>query len=79
MKCNISELQIRGEIEDNSKIIVLFLNKNICCDPSLEPSRCDGSNDGYNISFKGVILKIILKLSLLPFLSGALQKVTIKQ
>ena len=68
MKCNISELQIRGEIEDNSKIIFLFLNKNICCDPSLEPSRCDGSNDGYNISLKGVILKIILKLSLLPLL-----------
>ena len=26
------ELQIRGGIEDNSKII--FLNENICCDPS---------------------------------------------
>ena len=24
----------------------LFLNKNICCDPSLEPSQRDGSNDG---------------------------------
>ena len=24
----------------------LFLNENICCDPSLEPSRRDGSNDG---------------------------------
>ena len=33
------ELQIRGGIEDNSKIIFLFLNKNICCDPSLEPSQ----------------------------------------
>ena len=24
----------------------LFLNKNICCDSSLEPSQQDGSNDG---------------------------------
>ena len=33
-----SELQIRGSIEDNSKKFSLFLNKNICCDPLLEPS-----------------------------------------
>ena len=34
-----SELQIIEGIEDNSKIIFfLFLNENICCDPSLEPS-----------------------------------------
>ena len=40
-------LQIRGGIEDNSKIIFLLLNKNIIwCDPSLEPSQRDGSNDG---------------------------------
>ena len=39
-------LQVRGVIEDNSKITFLFLNKNICCDPSLEPSQQDGSNDG---------------------------------
>ena len=32
--------------EDDSKIIFLFLNKNIICDPSLEPSQRDGSNDG---------------------------------
>ena len=24
----------------------LFLNKNICCDPSLEPSQQGGSDDG---------------------------------
>ena len=41
-----AELQIRGGIEDNSKVIFLFLIKNICCDPSLEPSQRDGSNDG---------------------------------
>ena len=32
-------------IEENSKIIFLFLSENICCDPSLEPSRTEGSND----------------------------------
>ena len=42
----LSELQIRGGIVDNSKVIILILQKNICCDPSLEPSRRDGSNDG---------------------------------
>ena len=36
--------QIRGGIEDNSKIF--FLNENICCDPSLELSWQDGSNEG---------------------------------
>ena len=36
-----AELQIRGDIEDNSKIIFLtvYLNENICCNPSLELSR----------------------------------------
>ena len=34
----IPELQMRGGIEDNSKIFFLFLNENICCDPLLEPS-----------------------------------------
>ena len=42
----MTELQIRGGIDHNSKIIILFLNENLCCDPSLEPSRQDGSNDG---------------------------------
>ena len=42
----LSELQIRGSIEDNSKIIFLFVKENICCDHSLEPSRQDSSNDG---------------------------------
>ena len=40
------ELQIREGIEDNSKIyFFLFLNKNICCDTSLELSHRDSSND----------------------------------
>ena len=38
------ELQIRGGVEGNSKII--FLKENVCCDRSLEPSRGEGSNDG---------------------------------
>ena len=42
-----SKLQIRGDIEDNSKIfLLLFLNENIYCDPSLELSERDGCNDG---------------------------------
>ena len=32
------QLQIRGGMEDTSKIIFLFLDENICCDPSLELS-----------------------------------------
>ena len=36
---SVSELQIRGGIEDNSKIIFSLFNENICCDPSLEPSH----------------------------------------
>ena len=36
---SMTNLQIKGGIEDNSKIFFfLFLNENICCDPSLEPS-----------------------------------------
>ena len=42
-------------IEDNSKIFFLFLKENICCDPSLEPSRRDGSNDGSQDTFYGEI------------------------
>ena len=29
----------------------LFLNENICCDPSLEPSQRFGSNDGSQNKF----------------------------
>ena len=36
------ELQLRGCIEDNSKLIFL---KSIYCDASLKPSRRDGSNN----------------------------------
>ena len=36
-------------------MIFLFLKENIYCDPSLEPSRRDGSNDGSQICFHGKI------------------------
>ena len=42
----LAELQIRGGIQDNSKIFFLLLNENICCDLSLEPSWRDGTNYG---------------------------------
>ena len=61
---SLLEFQIRGGIEDNSKIFFLFLNENICCDHSLEPSRRVGSNDGSKHMFYGVQWKIIPKLSL---------------
>ena len=39
VRCNLDRAQDNRGIEDNSKIIFLFLNENLCCDPSLEPSR----------------------------------------
>ena len=34
-RVHLTELQIRGGIEDNSKVIFLtFLTKTLCCDPS---------------------------------------------
>ena len=65
------ELQIRGGIEDNSKIIFSFLNKNICCDPSLEPSQQDGSNEG---SQNMLLWRNKANYPSYPFLSGALNQ-----
>ena len=62
------ELQIRGDSEDNSKIFFLFLNENIFYDPSLEPSRRDGSNGGSENTFAWKMWLIIPKLSPLPLL-----------
>ena len=39
-----------GRNEDNSNILFL-VNENICCDPSLEPSRRDGSNERSQLMF----------------------------
>ena len=41
-----SGLQIRGGLKNIKIYFFSFLKENICCDPSLEPSRGDGSNDG---------------------------------
>ena len=46
MKQPITVLQIRRGNRNNLGIINHILHKNIFCDPSLEPSRRDGSNDG---------------------------------
>ena len=43
-------------------------HKNIFCDPSLEPSRRDGSNESHNICFHGKIRNIIIELSSIPSL-----------
>ena len=53
--------RLEGGSEDNSKIIVLFLIQNICCDPS---SWQDGSNNVSQICFYGEIWLIIPKLYL---------------
>ena len=68
----------RQEGREGLKIIqrwfFLFLNENICCDTSLEPSRRDGSDEGHNICFNGIMWKTIPKLSLCPFFSVTLRK-----
>ena len=66
--CILNSAPERGGYEDNSKIFFLFINENICCDPSLEPSRRDGSNDGSQDMFYGEIWLSIPELSLLSLL-----------
>ena len=56
----------------------LFLNDNVCRDPSLELSWQEGSNDGHNICFKEVIWKIIPKLSSLPLLIWCTEAIPFK-
>ena len=41
-----SQLQIRRGEGILHILFFLFLIENICCDPSLEPSQRDGSNEG---------------------------------
>ena len=64
--------QIRGDKDDNLKIFFLISQENIRCDPLLEPSRPDGSNE----ESQNVLLEEYRKLSLhypcYTFLSGAL-------
>ena len=39
-------LQLRRDKRDNIGIIFHISLKKVCCGPSLEPSRRDGSNEG---------------------------------
>ena len=41
-----SEIQVRGVMQIIQGCFFLFLYENVCCDPSKEPSRQDGSIDG---------------------------------
>ena len=38
-----------GVLRINQRLFFLFLNENICCDPSLEPSQLDGLMNGHKI------------------------------
>ena len=51
IELGVSVLQIRSGNRDNLGIISHFLHKYILCDPSLEPSRRDGSNEGSQYMF----------------------------
>ena len=50
----------------------LLLNKNICCDPSLEPARRDGSNDGLQNMFLWRHMANYPQINPVTPLSGAL-------
>lgn len=53
------KVQIRGSIGADSKIFFLLLDETISCDPSLQPSWQDVSNEGSQDVFYGEIWKII--------------------
>ena len=63
-----SVLQIRRNNWDYYGIISLICHKNIYCDPSLEPSCQDSSNEGSQCIFLLRNKKIKSELSLLPLL-----------
>ena len=67
-----SELQITEGIEDNSKIIFLISQQNICCDPSLELCRGDSSNDGSQNMFLWRNVANYPSIIPVPLLSGVL-------
>ena len=48
----VSMLQLRWVLDDNSDFFsLLFVNKSICSDPSLELSQGDGLTRGQSIHF----------------------------
>ena len=46
-----SQLRMRRVWRIIQRLFFLFLNENICCDPSLESSRRDDSNGGSQHTF----------------------------
>ena len=64
-------LQIRGGIEDSSKIIFLTSQGKHNCDTSLKLSRRDRSSEGSQYVFMEQLRKIIPILSQSPRLEGA--------
>ena len=42
---------IVGRMDSSETIFYFFFTENICCDPSLEPSQRDGSNEGSQHTF----------------------------
>ena len=69
---------MRRSTDINSKISFLFLNENICCDPSLEPSQKDNSNDGSQNMFLWKLNDNYPKIiPVTPFLSEARFNLTI--
>ena len=67
-----SEPQIRGGIDDNSKIYFLSQYKHML-QPLIGTSQPDGSNEVSQPMFHKGMWQISLKYSCYPFLSGALQ------
>ena len=53
-----------GVLRIIQRLFYLFLNKNVCCDPSLEQSQRDSSNNGSQNMVYGEIRLLIPKLSL---------------
>ena len=63
---NNAVLQIRRVKRDNLGIIFHITPSNICCDPLLEPSRQDGSNEGSQHMFSLRNMKNIFELPSKP-------------
>ena len=61
-------LQMGGGQRDDLGMVSVLLNENMCCDPSLEPSRRGGSNEGPQHIFCLEMGEIIFELSSIPLL-----------
>lgn len=61
-------LQMGGGQRDDLGMVSVLLHENMCCDPSLEPSRRGGSNEGPQHIFCLEMGEIIFELSSIPLL-----------